>query len=177
MHGQHTWRPYQSHVRRLYGAVYGSCTLRLLLLSMWLPVSYNRYDLNILCYQQYSMIPGTKGQSTFHPIRYRCVPGTCMYVMNTSHTERPALGFSIYDVRSLVFRIFCRTARESTYICRYYTRAIACYSLWIPFPFLDNVHSRHYTPRMRCGLCCAWCNPVEYIRVHALTTHTDRCEA
>ena len=28
--------------------------------------------------QQYSMIPGTKGQSTFHLIRHRYVPGTCM---------------------------------------------------------------------------------------------------
>ena len=43
-------------------------------------ISYQVY------YQQYSMIPGTKGQSTFHLIRYTYVSGTCMYAMNTSHT-------------------------------------------------------------------------------------------
>ena len=32
-------------------------------------VYYTRHDLDILCYQQYSMTPGTKGQSTFHRIR------------------------------------------------------------------------------------------------------------
>ena len=36
--------------------------------------------------KQYSMIPGTKGQSTSHIIRYTYVPGTCMYVMYTFHT-------------------------------------------------------------------------------------------
>ena len=135
----------------------------------WLPVYYTRYDLYILCYQQYSMIPGTNGQSTFHLKRYTYVPGTCMYVMNTSHTWRPALGFSICDVRSLVSKIFCRTARERTNIRRAYTRPMACHTAWICFPFLDNVHSRYYTTRMRCGSCCAWYNPVWYIRGHSLT--------
>ena len=87
--------------------------------------------------------------------------------MNTSHTWRPALGFSIYDVRTLsVPRIFCRTARESTYIRRYYTHAMACHTVWIFFPFLDKVHSRYYTSRMICGSYCAWYNPVGNIRVH-----------
>ena len=82
------------------------------------------------------IIPGTKGHSTSHLIRYTYVRGTCVYVMNTSHTWGPALGFSIYDVRSPLSRIFCRTARERTYIRRYYTRAI-------PYDcsFLGNVHT------------------------------------
>ena len=75
----------------------------------WLPVYYTMCDLYILCYQQYSMIPGTKGQSTFHLIRYTYVSGTCMYVMNTSHTWRPAPDFSIHALQ--VVRIFCRTVR------------------------------------------------------------------
>ena len=51
--------------------------------------------------------------------------------MNTSRARRPALGFSIYYVRSLVSRIFCKTARESTYIRRHYTRAMACHTVWM----------------------------------------------
>ena len=36
---------------------------------------------------------------------------------------------------------------------------MACHTVWISSPFVDNVHSRYYTPRMRCGPCCAWYNP------------------
>ena len=106
----------------------GDVSIRSLLRS-----NNTKYDLYIQSYQHYSIIPGIKDQSTFHLIRYTYVPGTCMYVMNTSHTWRPALGFSTDDVRSLVSRIFCRTARGSTYIRRCYTRAMACHTFWICF--------------------------------------------
>ena len=78
------------------------------------------------------MTPGTKGQSTFRPIRYTYGPGTCMYVMNTSQTWRRALGFSIYDVLPLVCRIFCRTAGDSTCTRRYNTRAIPYEYVFVP---------------------------------------------
>ena len=65
---------------------------------------------NFISYQQYCIIPGTKGKWTFHLIRHTYVSGTCMYAMNTSHTWRPVLGFSIYALE--VFWIFCcRTPR------------------------------------------------------------------
>ena len=41
---------------------------------------------NFISYQQYSIIPGTKGQSTVHLIRHTYVSGTCTYAMSTSHT-------------------------------------------------------------------------------------------
>ena len=56
-----------------------------------------------------SMIPGTKGQSTCHRIRYTYVRDTCMDVINTSHTWCPALDSSIHALH--VVKIFCRTAR------------------------------------------------------------------
>ena len=65
---------------------------------------------NFISYQHYSIIPGTKGKSTFQLIRHTYVPGTCMYAMSTSHTWRPVLGFSIHALE--VFWIFCcRTPR------------------------------------------------------------------
>ena len=57
-------------------------------LLRWLPVYYTRYDLCILCDQQHSIIPGTRGQSTFHLIRSTYVTGTCMWWI---HLIRDAL--------------------------------------------------------------------------------------
>ena len=59
------------------------------------------------------MIPGSKGQSTFHLIRYTYVSSACMYVMNTSHTWHSAPDFLIYALQ--VVRIFCRTDRAHIY--------------------------------------------------------------
>ena len=64
----------------------------------WLPVYSTRYDLYILCYQQYRMIPCTKGQSTFHLIRYvRTRYMHRMWLIHPYVTPRPRH----FDIRSL----------------------------------------------------------------------------
>ena len=44
-----------------------------------------------LCYQKHWIIPSTSGESTFHLIRHRYVPGTCMYAMSLVRDARPRI--------------------------------------------------------------------------------------
>ena len=94
------------------------CTEQCMLWSFyfrWLPVYYTSYELYI-----YSIIPGTKGKSTFQLIRHTYVPCTCIYAMNTSHTWRPVLGFSIYALE--VFWIFYVGLLDRAHIYAAHTR-------------------------------------------------------
>ena len=94
VHSPHAWRTYY-----LMSEVSTEQCMLWSFYYRWVTVYYTRYELYIL----YSIIPGTKGISTFQLIRHTYVPGTCIYAMNTSFTCRPVPGFYLE-----VFWICCR---------------------------------------------------------------------
>ena len=109
------------------------------------------------------MIPGTKGQSTFHLIRY--VRTRYMHVMNTPIRDAPP---SAFRFTLFVSRIFCRTARVQDYPLRLY----ACHGV----PYRMNTFSvrRQRKPSVVYSSYASWLM-LRLIQPSVVYTSTRRC--